>query len=62
MEKNSCSKRVEILFKFRTLLVDATEELAIIIGQENGKTISDAKGEIYRAIEAVDFAMNTPHY
>ena len=59
--KTAVAKRVEILFKFRTLLVDATEELAIIIGQENGKTISDAKGEIYRAIEAVDFAMNAPH-
>lgn len=55
------AKRVEVLFKFRTLLINATDKLAITIGQENGKTISDAKGEISRAIEAVDFAINAPH-
>ncbi|NYF23269.1 CoA-acylating methylmalonate-semialdehyde dehydrogenase [Sporosarcina sp. JAI121] len=59
--KTPVAKRVEVLFKFRTLLIDATEELAITIGRENGKTISDAKGEISRAIEAVDFAINAPH-
>lgn len=60
-KSTAVAKRVEILVEFRTLLVGATEELAIMIGQENGKTITDAKGEISRAIEAVDFAMNAPH-
>jgi len=57
----SVGKRMEVFFKFRSLIVDATEELAIEIGKENGKTITDAKGEISRAIEAVDFAVNSPH-
>lgn len=60
-KKISVGRRMEVFFRFRSLLVDATEELAVVIGQENGKTITDAKGEINRAIEAVDFAINSPH-
>lgn len=56
----SVGKRVEVLFKFRQLLVEHTDELAQLIGKENGKTISDAKGEIGRGIESVDFAIGAP--
>ena len=60
-KKTSVGKRMEVFFNFRSLLVEKTEELAIEIGKENGKTITDAKGEISRAIEAVDFAIGAPH-
>ncbi|WP_156290957.1 CoA-acylating methylmalonate-semialdehyde dehydrogenase [Oceanobacillus salinisoli] len=58
--KTSVGKRVEVLFKFRQLLVENTEELAELIGKESGKTISDAKGEISRGIESVDLAIGAP--
>ncbi|MBP2076254.1 CoA-acylating methylmalonate-semialdehyde dehydrogenase [Oceanobacillus polygoni] len=58
--KTSVGKRVEVLFKFRQLLVENTDELAQLIGKENGKTISDAKGEISRGIESVDLAIGAP--
>ncbi|UJL45583.1 CoA-acylating methylmalonate-semialdehyde dehydrogenase [Virgibacillus sp. NKC19-16] len=58
--KTSVGKRVEVLFKFRQLLVEHTEELARLIGKENGKTIPDAKGEISRGIESVDLAIGAP--
>lgn len=58
--KTSVGKRVEIIFKFRQLLVENTDELAQLIGKENGKTISDAKGEISRGIESVDLAIGAP--
>ncbi|MGJ9457427.1 CoA-acylating methylmalonate-semialdehyde dehydrogenase [Oceanobacillus sp. CF4.6] len=57
----SIGKRVNILFKFRQLLVENTDKLANLIGKENGKTISDAKGEISRGIESVDLAIGAPH-
>lgn len=57
----SVGTRIQILFKFRELLVEHTEELAKLIGKENGKTISDAKGEIGRGIESVDLAIGAPH-
>lgn len=58
--RTSVGKRVEILVKFRQLLVEHTDKLAQLIGKENGKTISDAKGEIGRGVESVDLAIGAP--
>ncbi|MGE7768044.1 CoA-acylating methylmalonate-semialdehyde dehydrogenase [Peribacillus sp. NPDC096540] len=60
-KNTSVGKRVEVIHRFRSLLVEETDRLANIIGLENGKTIDDAKGEISRGIESVDFAINAPH-
>lgn len=57
----SHARRIDVMFKFRALLVDHTDELARLVGLENGKTIEDAKGEIGRAVESVEFATNEPH-
>lgn len=59
--KTSVARRVEVIQRFRALLVEETDRLAELIGRESGKTIADAKGEISRGIESVDFAMNAPH-
>lgn len=53
---SSLSRRTNILFTFRQLLVEHTDELAAIITQEHGKTLSDAKGEIARGLENVEYA------
>ncbi|KZN98323.1 CoA-acylating methylmalonate-semialdehyde dehydrogenase [Pseudobacillus badius] len=60
-KKTPVAQRVEIIHRFRSLLVEKTEELAQLIGLESGKTISDAKGEISRGLESVDLAINAPH-
>ncbi|PID23614.1 CoA-acylating methylmalonate-semialdehyde dehydrogenase [Sporosarcina sp. P7] len=59
--KVSVGKRMEVLHKFRALLLENTDRLAYAIGEENGKTLSDATGEITRGIESVDFALGAPH-
>ncbi|QRM32904.1 CoA-acylating methylmalonate-semialdehyde dehydrogenase [Microvirga sp. VF16] len=56
----SQARRLAVIFRMRELLVQNTDRLANICGLENGKTISDAKGEIGRALEAVEFATNAP--
>ncbi|WP_372594919.1 CoA-acylating methylmalonate-semialdehyde dehydrogenase [Actinotalea sp.] len=56
----SLSKRSSILFRFRELLVEHTDELARIVTREHGKVISDAKGEIARGLEVVEFACGIP--
>lgn len=56
----SQATRLQVIFKFRQLLIDNTPALAEAIGKEHGKTIADAKGEIGRAIEAIEFATNAP--
>ena len=56
----SLARRTAILFRFRELLVQHTDELAEIITREHGKVISDAKGEIARGLEVVEFACGVP--
>ena len=57
----SHARRIDVMFKFRALLLEHTDELARLIGLEHGKTFEDAKGEIGRAVESVEFATNEPH-
>jgi malonate-semialdehyde dehydrogenase (acetylating)/methylmalonate-semialdehyde dehydrogenase len=54
-------KRARVMFKFKELLEDNSDELARAITLEHGKTINDARGEIIRGIEVVEFACGIPH-
>ncbi|MEF9957820.1 CoA-acylating methylmalonate-semialdehyde dehydrogenase [Acinetobacter piscicola] len=58
--KASHATRLQVLFKLRELMIAKTDDLAEIIGREHGKTIADAKGEIGRAVEGIEFACNAP--
>ncbi|CAP44386.1 CoA-acylating methylmalonate-semialdehyde dehydrogenase [Bordetella petrii] len=53
-------KRARILFNFKTLLDKHQDELAALITAEHGKVFSDAKGEVVRGIEVVEFACAAP--
>ena len=53
--------RARILFRFKAILDERIDELAAIITEEHGKTIDDAKGEIVRGIEVVEFACGIPY-
>ncbi|MGJ7922656.1 CoA-acylating methylmalonate-semialdehyde dehydrogenase [Neobacillus sp. LXY-4] len=53
-------KRARILFKYQQLLVDNGEELARLITLENGKSVTEAMGEVQRGIECVEFAAGVP--
>lgn len=53
-------KRSRVLFKYQQLLVDNWEELAKLITIENGKSLSEAMGEVQRGIECVEFAAGAP--
>ncbi len=54
-------RRARILFKFKALLDEHANDLAKAISLEHGKTISDARGEVTRGIEVVEFACGAPH-
>ncbi|OZM77450.1 CoA-acylating methylmalonate-semialdehyde dehydrogenase [Pseudonocardia sp. MH-G8] len=56
----SLSSRSAVLFRFRELLHDRSDELAAIITAEHGKVLSDAAGEIARGLENVEFATGVP--
>jgi malonate-semialdehyde dehydrogenase (acetylating)/methylmalonate-semialdehyde dehydrogenase len=53
---SSLAERTRILFRFRELLAQRTEELAAIITGEHGKVLGDALGEVARGLEVVEFA------
>ncbi len=52
----SLSKRTEVLFAFRHLLLQRAEELVDVISTEHGKVRSDAHGELARGLENVEYA------
>jgi malonate-semialdehyde dehydrogenase (acetylating)/methylmalonate-semialdehyde dehydrogenase len=53
-------RRARVLFRFRQLLENASDEIAAAISREHGKTLSDARGEVVRGMEVVEFACGIP--
>jgi malonate-semialdehyde dehydrogenase (acetylating) / methylmalonate-semialdehyde dehydrogenase len=54
-------RRAAILFRFRELVLRDAERLAALITAEHGKTLADARGELQRGLEVVEFACGIPH-
>ncbi|MGO4870557.1 MAG: CoA-acylating methylmalonate-semialdehyde dehydrogenase [Roseiarcus sp.] len=54
-------RRARVLMKFYELIAKHTDELADILSREHGKTLIDAKGDIQRGVEVVEFAFGAPH-
>jgi malonate-semialdehyde dehydrogenase (acetylating)/methylmalonate-semialdehyde dehydrogenase len=52
--------RAQYMYRFKNLLEDRFEELAKMVVEENGKTRDEARGEVRRGIESVDFATSVP--
>src|SRR2546427_7627694 len=53
-------ERVRLMFRFKALLEDSVEDLAAIVTRHHGKTLEEARGEVRRGIEVVDFACGAP--
>ena len=58
--EQSSLRRARVMFKFKQLLDAHHDELAQIICREHGKVFSDAKGEVTRGIEIVEYACGAP--
>jgi malonate-semialdehyde dehydrogenase (acetylating)/methylmalonate-semialdehyde dehydrogenase len=54
-------RRARVLMKFLELAARDNEALAQLLAREHGKTVADAKGDIQRGIEVVEFACGIPH-
>jgi malonate-semialdehyde dehydrogenase (acetylating)/methylmalonate-semialdehyde dehydrogenase len=54
-------RRARVLMKFSELIAKHTEELADILAREHGKTIPDARGDIQRGVDVLEFAFGAPH-
>jgi len=54
-------QRARVLFRFKALLDTHIDELAALITSEHGKVLADARGEVTRGVEVVEFACGIPH-
>jgi malonate-semialdehyde dehydrogenase (acetylating) / methylmalonate-semialdehyde dehydrogenase len=54
------ARRAAVLFAYRELLRAHTDRLALMITREHGKTLDDARGEVQRGLEVVEFACGIP--
>jgi malonate-semialdehyde dehydrogenase (acetylating)/methylmalonate-semialdehyde dehydrogenase len=55
------SKRVQVLFRMKALLDAHLDELTLLLARENGKKWDEAKGDVLKVIEVVEFACGAPH-
>jgi len=54
-------RRARVMFRFKELIERNMEELARILSSEHGKVIADAKGDIQRGLDVIEFACGIPH-
>lgn len=52
--------RVQVLFRYKMLLEQHLEELVTLVSTEHGKTLSEARGDVRRGIQMVEFAVSAP--
>jgi malonate-semialdehyde dehydrogenase (acetylating)/methylmalonate-semialdehyde dehydrogenase len=52
--------RAQYMHHFKNMLEDRFEEISRIVVEENGKTMDEARGEVRRGIESVDFGAGVP--
>ena len=54
-------RRARVMFAFKDLVERNMEELAALLSSEHGKVIADAKGDIQRGLEVIEFCCGIPH-
>ena len=54
-------KRARVLMRFLDLVHRDMDDLARLLSAEHGKTFDDAKGDIQRGLDVVEFAVGAPH-
>ena len=59
--KHNPQKRVRIIMKWISLINENMDRLATTLSLEHGKTFPDAKGDIQRGLEVLEFALGAPH-
>jgi malonate-semialdehyde dehydrogenase (acetylating) / methylmalonate-semialdehyde dehydrogenase len=56
----SLTRRARVMFAFRNLIEQHADELARLVAAEHGKVVDDAKGEVIRGLEVVEYACGLP--
>ncbi|GAB3315395.1 CoA-acylating methylmalonate-semialdehyde dehydrogenase [Luteimonas notoginsengisoli] len=54
-------RRARVLFEFKRLLERDMDALARLLSSEHGKVLSDARGDLQRGLEVIEFSCGIPH-
>ena len=54
-------RRARVMFEFKRLVEARMTELAELLSSEHGKVVADARGDIQRGLEVIEFACGIPH-
>ena len=54
-------RRARVMFKFKALVEANLDTLAELLSSEHGKVIADARGDVLRGIDVIEFACGIPH-
>ncbi len=54
-------RRARVMFAFKGLVEKNMEELAHLLSSEHGKVLADARGDVQRGLEVIEFACGIPH-
>ena len=54
-------RRARVMFKFKELVEANLESLAELLASEHGKVVADARGDVLRGIDVIEFACGIPH-
>ena len=54
-------RRARVMFEFKRLVEARMDELAQLLSSEHGKVVADARGDVQRGLEVVEFACGIPH-
>jgi malonate-semialdehyde dehydrogenase (acetylating)/methylmalonate-semialdehyde dehydrogenase len=54
-------RRARVMFAFKALVEKHMDELAHLLSCEHGKVVADARGDIQRGLEVIEFACGAPH-
>jgi len=54
-------RRARVLMKFLEICTARADDLALLLAREHGKTLPDARGDLQRGLEVIEFAIGAPH-
>ena len=54
-------KRARVMFRYKELIEANMQELAELLASEHGKVVDDAKGDVQRGLEVIEYACGIPH-
>ena len=54
-------RRARVMFEYKRLVEANMDELAELLSSEHGKVIADARGDVQRGLDVIEFACGIPH-